>query len=55
MGTTPTTNSQGTASQGAKDHLGRACKLTKVELFTPTAMHRPTSTCMTGSSSIHVH
>ena len=57
MGTTPTTNgtsSQGTASQGT-DHLGRACRFTRVEPFTPTAMCKPTSTCMVGSSLIHVH
>ena len=56
-GTTPATNgtnSQGTASQGEKDHLGSAYKSTKVEQFT-IAMCRITSTCMIGSSSIHVH
>ena len=58
MGTTPTTNvssSQGTSSQGATHHPGRACRPTRVEPFIPTAMHKPTSTCMIGSSLIHVH
>ena len=57
-GTTPTTNgtsSQGTASQGQRYHLGRDCTSTRVELFTPTAMCKLTSTCMIGSSSIHAH
>ena len=51
-GTTPATNgtnSQGTASQQQKDHLDRACRSTRVDPFTPTAIHRPTSTCMIGS------
>ena len=37
------------------DHLGSACRSTRVEPFTPTAMHKLTSTCMIGSSLIHVH
>ena len=41
--------------KGQTDHLGRACRSTRVEPFTPTAMHKPTSTYMIGSSSIHVH
>ena len=41
--------------KGPTDHLGRAWRSTRVELFTPTAMHKPTSTCMIGSSSIHAH
>ena len=55
-GTTPATNGTNSKAQsvkGQRDHLGRACKSTEVELFTPTAMHRPTSTCMVASSSIH--
>ena len=58
MGTTPAPNgpsSQGTASQGPTDHLGRACRSTRVEPFIPTAMCKPTSTCTIGSSLIHVH
>ena len=41
--------------KGQKDHLGRGYKSTELELFTPTAMHKPTSTCTIGSSLIHVH
>ena len=41
--------------KGQTDHLGRACRSTRVEPFIPTAMHKPTNTCMIGSSSIHVH
>ena len=57
-GTSPTaygTNNQGTANEGGKDHLGRAGRSTRVELFTPIAMRRLPSTCMIGSSLIHVH
>ena len=59
-GTTPATNgssNQGTTSQGANrpSYLGRACRSTRVEPFIPTAMHKPISTCMIGSSLIHVH
>ena len=41
--------------KGQTDHLGRACRSTRVEPFIPTVMNKPTSTCMIGSSSIHVH
>ena len=41
--------------KGQTDHLGRACRSTRVEPFIPTAMHKPTSTCMIGTSLIHVH
>ena len=27
------------------DHLGRACRSTRVEPFIPTAIHKPTNTC----------
>ena len=37
------------------DHLCRACRSTRVEPFIPTAMCKPTSTCIIGSSLIHVH
>ena len=40
---------------GQTDHLGRVCRSTREEPFIPTAMCKPTSTCMTGSSLIHVH
>ena len=42
-------------AKGQKDHLGRACRSTRVELFIPTSMHTLTRTCTIGSSSIHVH
>ena len=57
IGTTPTTNgstSQGTASQGANRPSWQGL-LTRVEPFIPTVMHKPTSTCIIGSSLIHVH
>ena len=41
--------------KGQNDHLGRACWSTRVELFTPTDVHRLTRTCTIGSSLIHVH
>ena len=41
--------------KGQRDHLGRACRSTRVELFTPTALRRLKSICMIGSSSIHAH
>ena len=41
--------------KGQRDHLGRACRATRVELFIPTAMRRLTNTCMIGSSLIHDH
>ena len=56
--TTPATNSsssQGTASQGQRDHLRRACRSTRMEPFIPTTMCKPASTCMIGSSLIHVY
>ena len=39
--------------KGQTDHLGRACRSKRVEPFISTAMCKPTSTCMIGSSSIH--
>ena len=41
--------------KGQSDHLGRACRTTRVEPFIPTAMCKPTGTCTIGSSLIHVH
>ena len=41
--------------KGQTDHLGRACRSTRLEPFIPTAMCKPTSTSIIGSSSIHVH
>ena len=40
---------------GQTNHLGRACRSTRVEPFTPKAMCKATRTCMIGSSCIHVH
>ena len=58
MGTTPTTNSpssQGTASQEANRPSWRGLQIHKSEPSIPTAMCKPTSTCMIGSSLIHAH
>ena len=58
MGTTPTTNgtnSQGTASRGAKRPSWQGLQVHKSELFTPTAMCRLANTCMIGSSLIHAY
>ena len=55
-GTIPATSgssSQGTAGQGASRPSWH--RSTRVEPFIPTAMHKPTSTYMIGSSLIHVH
>ena len=41
--------------KGQTDHVGRACRSTRVEPFIPTAMHKLASTCTIGSSLIHVH
>ena len=56
-GTTPATNgtsSQGTASQGANRPSWQGMQVHKSGTIHTTAMHRPTSTCMIGSSLIHV-
>ena len=53
--TTNGTSSKCTAIQGQRDHLGRACRFTGVELFTPTAMCKLPCTSMIGSSLIHAH
>ena len=58
MGTTPTTNSsssQGPASPKANRPSWQGCRSTRVEPSIPTAMHKPTSMCMIGSSLLHVH
>ena len=58
-GTTPTTNgqnNQGTASQEANRPSWQGLQIHKrVEQFIPTAMYKPTSTCVIGSSLIHVY
>ena len=57
-GTTPATNgtnSQGTASQEANRPSWQGLQVHKSGTIHTTAMCKPTSTCMIGSSSIHVH
>ena len=58
MGTTPTSNgssSQGTASQVANRPSWQGLQIHKSGTIYTHTMHKPTSTCMIGSSLIHVH
>ena len=58
MGISPVTNSsnsQGTASQGANKPSWQGLQIHKSGTIYARVMCKTTSTCMIGSSSIHVH